>query len=459
MATARSSVHHGASMSARIVGRYALHREIAAGGMATIHLGRLLGPVGFSRIVAVKCLHPQFARDPDLVAMFVDEARLAARIRHPNVVPTLDVVTANGEIFLVMEYVQGESLASLLRLTRARREPIPLRIAGAILVGCLHGLHAAHEATDERGAPLEIVHRDVSPQNLLVGVDGIPRILDFGIARAAGRVATTREGHLKGKLSYMAPEQLHGEPATRRSDVFGAAIVLWETLTGERLFHADFEGAVMERVLFGEIASVRKHRADVPDAVEAIVARGLAQKAQDRFASAQEMAVALAQALDVASTMEVASWVASTAADALAARAALVTEVESTPLSAVAEIVDDAPARVVTAPAPEVHEPTRMTAVTATRSRWPRVVALGSAGVLLAAGALAALRARPLPVGPASPPSAVPVSLPPTTMTIPSVTATAATASVAPPPRPTHPVTRPARPGRTPLDGLPSDRE
>ena len=156
-----------------------------------------------------------------------------------------------------------------------------------------------------------------------------------------------------------------------------------ETLTGERLFHADFEGAVMVRVLFGEIASVRKHRADVPDAVEAIVARGLAQKAQDRFASAQEMAVALAQALDVASTMEVASWVASTAADALAARAALVTEVESTPLSAVAEIVDDAPARVVTAPAPEVHEPTRMTAVTATRSRWPRVVALGSAGAYL----------------------------------------------------------------------------
>src|SRR5437870_1182907 len=156
----------------RIVGRYAIYNEIAAGGMATIHLGRLLGPVGFSRTVAIKRLHPQFAKDPEFVSMFLDEARLAARIRHPNVVPTLDVVATQGELFLVMEYVQGESLSRLGRVMRERKERILPRICASIMSGVLHGLHAAHEAHDERGEPLGIVHRDVSPHNVLVGGDG-----------------------------------------------------------------------------------------------------------------------------------------------------------------------------------------------------------------------------------------------------------------------------------------------
>src|SRR5580704_9338075 len=148
-----------------IIGRYALYDEIASGGMATVHIGRLLGPVGFSRTVAIKRLHPQFAKDPDFVSMFLDEARLAARIRHPNVIGTLDVVALEGELFLVMEYVPGESLARLWRTTFESGRSIPLPIVSAILVGVLDGLHAAHEATDDNDEPLGIVHRDVSSQH------------------------------------------------------------------------------------------------------------------------------------------------------------------------------------------------------------------------------------------------------------------------------------------------------
>ena len=180
--------------------------EIAAGGMATVHFGRLLGPVGFSRTVAIKRLHPQLARDPDFVAMFVDEARLAARIRHPNVVPTLDVVATEGELFLVMDYVPGESLSRLLRASRASGL-VPPRIASAIFCGALHGLHAAHEATDERGTPLGIVHRDVSPQNILIGSDGVPRVLDFGVAMAAGRAQATGPGRSKASSGTSPPSR------------------------------------------------------------------------------------------------------------------------------------------------------------------------------------------------------------------------------------------------------------
>jgi len=191
-----------------IIGRYALFHELAAGGMATVHVGRLLGAAGFSRVVAIKRLHRHFASDPEFVSMFVDEARLAARIRHPNVVPTLDVVRTEDELFLVMEYVSGEALSRLLRATREKGVPVTPRIAVTIGAGLLHGLHAAHTAKGERGEPLEIVHRDVSPQNVIVGTDGIARVLDFGVAKARVRLQTTREGQVKGKLAYMAPEQL-----------------------------------------------------------------------------------------------------------------------------------------------------------------------------------------------------------------------------------------------------------
>ena len=254
----------------RIVGRYALFDKIASGGMATVHLGRLLGPVGFARIVAVKRLHAQFAEDPEFVSMFLDEARLAARIHHPNVIPIVDVVAQKGELLLVMDYVKGENLA---RLSPAGRPLSPV-LAAHVIAGVLHGLHAAHEATDERGEPLHIVHRDVSPQNVLVGVDGIARVLDFGVAKAAGRIQTTREGQLKGKIAYMAPEQLRGE-ATRQTDIYAASVVLWELLTGRRLFAASNELETLGRVIDRNIEPPGQLVPNLPRALEDIVMRGL----------------------------------------------------------------------------------------------------------------------------------------------------------------------------------------
>src|SRR5580704_13437939 len=189
-------------------GRYTIYGKIASGGMASVCFGRLLGGEGFARTVAIKRLHPHLAEDPEFRATLIDEARMAARIHHPNVVPTLDVVTADGELMLVMEYVRGESLARLLKIERARSRRVPLHIVSAIGSGSLNGLHAAHEATSDSGEPLGIVHRDVSPQNLLVGVDGLARVIDFGVAKAAGRLQTTSDGAIKGKVAYMAPEQL-----------------------------------------------------------------------------------------------------------------------------------------------------------------------------------------------------------------------------------------------------------
>ncbi|HEY6458566.1 MAG TPA: serine/threonine-protein kinase, partial [Polyangiaceae bacterium] len=259
----------------RTIGRYALYGAIASGGMATVHFGRLLGAGGFSRTVAVKRLHEHFARDPQFVMMFMDEARLASRIRHPNVVPTLDVVSAGDELFLVMEYVEGESLARLLKAATRRGERIPLAIACSIAAGLLHGLHAAHEARDERGAPLGIVHRDISPQNVLVGSDGVARILDFGVAKAAGSQQTTREGQLKGKLTYMAPELFGGARPQRAIDIYAAAVVLWEAIVGRHLFAGETDADTVGRILASRVDPASKHVAAVPPELDAVILRGL----------------------------------------------------------------------------------------------------------------------------------------------------------------------------------------
>ncbi len=311
----------------RVVGRYALYDEIAAGGMATVHFGRLLGPVGFSRTVAIKRLHPQFAKDPEFVSMFLDEARLAARIRHPNVVQTLDVVATQGELFLVMDYIQGESLSKLIRAVRDLGQRIPTRIVTTIMTGALSGLHAAHEARNERGEPLNIVHRDISPQNILVGQDGVPRVLDFGVAKAAGNIQTTREGQLKGKLAYMAPEQLQGL-SSRQIDVFAAAIVLWEALTTQRLFSGDNEGAIVGKLMAGTIEPPSRFAPEAQP-FDQVVLRGLARDPSLRWATAKDFASALERCCGLASPNEVGEWVDHMAHVALHSRASKIAEIES----------------------------------------------------------------------------------------------------------------------------------
>jgi eukaryotic-like serine/threonine-protein kinase len=317
------------------LGRYALYGEIAAGGMATVHLARLLGPVGFARTVAIKRLHPHLAKDPEFVAMFLEEARLAARVRHPNVVATLDVVSDDGELFLVMEYVAGESLSRLVRKARERGELVPPKYVVGIMSGALEGLHSAHDAKSEKGQPLGLVHRDVSPQNVHVGTDGVPRLLDFGIAKATNRVQETRTDQIKGKVAYMSPEQLAKGAIDRRADVYSASVVLWETLTGQRLFKADDVPSLVYAIINEEVQPPSSIVPDLPPGLDAIVMKGLSREADDRWSSAREMAAALEQALAPAPAREIGEWVHSVAGDALDWRQELVDRIESATSSSI----------------------------------------------------------------------------------------------------------------------------
>jgi serine/threonine-protein kinase len=317
----------------RIVGRYALFDEIAAGGMATIHLGRLVGPVGFSRTVAIKTLHPQFAKDPEFVEMFLEEARLASRIQHPNVISTLDVATAEGEVFLVMEYVAGESLAKLVRSALKRGDRMPVEIAVSVLAGMLHGLHATHEAKNEQLEPMHIVHRDVSPQNVLVGLDGVARIFDFGVAKAAAmRSQATTDGQMKGKLSYMSPEQLNSREVDRRTDVFAAGVVAWECLTSRRLFSGSDPGEVLAKVLTLDIPPPIEVQTNIPRGLSDAVMRALERSPEQRWQTARDFAIELERNAAHAAPHMVGDWVAQNASDALQDRRRRVEAVERSSL-------------------------------------------------------------------------------------------------------------------------------
>jgi serine/threonine-protein kinase len=296
-----------------IAGRYLLGESFASGGMGTVHLGRIVGASGFSRVVAIKRLFPGFGADGSFRQMLLDEARFASRIRQPNVVPILDVVETERDLYVVMEYVHGLPLADVL--ARGAATPMPVGIATAIAEAVLFGLHAAHEARAEDGTPLGIVHRDVSPQNILVGADGVPRLIDFGIAKAATRIQVTDPGVLKGKAGYMAPEQLSHEAVARNADVFSASVVLWEMLANRPLFPFD----VGERVRRGaEIPSApSRHSAGIDAALDAVVLRGLERDPARRFPTAEAMALELRRNRTIASAVDVARWLADVASDEL----------------------------------------------------------------------------------------------------------------------------------------------
>lgn len=315
-----------------VIGRYALHGKLASGSMATVHFGRLLGPAGFSRTVAIKRLHPHFAKDPEFVAMFLDEARLAARIQHPNVVATVDVVAKGDDLFLVMDYVRGESFSRLLRASRVQGIDVPVPVIASIVTGMLYGLHAAHEAKNEHGEPLSVVHRAVSPQNLLVDVDGGVRVIDFGVAKAAARAQVSRGSQMKGRLSYMAPEQLEGRTVDRRTDVFAAGVVLWEALTGRPLFDANDADEVLRMIVSDEIPPPSAVVPSISRELDAVVTKSLQREADRRFQSARDFAVAIEKATPLASPREVGEWVERVAGDILLHREQAVAELESSAL-------------------------------------------------------------------------------------------------------------------------------
>jgi len=259
-----------------------------------VYLGRMVGPRGFTRLVAVKRLHTSLLHDARFVSMLVEEALVASHVRHPNVVPALDVVEDHGEVLIVSDYVEGETLSKLLQLARARDQWPSVSIVTRIVVDLLRGLEAAHEAAED-GRPLHIVHCDVSPQNVMLGVDGQTRVVDFGIAKAADQARDTREGEVKGKMRYIAPEQLEGVPVDRRADIFAAGVVLWEALT-KRPFRPPGElSKMVAAIVSGEVRRPSEH-VEVSHELEEIVLRALARKPDDRFSFAGQMADALEQA-------------------------------------------------------------------------------------------------------------------------------------------------------------------
>ena len=313
------------------VGRYALFEQFAAGGMATVHFGRLDGAGGFARVVAIKRLLPHLLENQEFTQMLLKEARLAARVRHPNVVATLDVVATKGDVLLVLDYVHGEALSTLCRTqAKQKKQQMPLPMAVSIVLDMLQGLSAIHDATDEKGRSLSLVHRDVSPPNVLVGADGVARVLDFGIATALEHIEETAPERRKGKRGYMSPEQLRGERLTQRSDVFSAGIVIWELLAMRRLFPADQEKEPGEAVLRGDYPRVSQYRPDVPKALDDIVMRALSTDAEARFASMHQLADAVeAAAPPRANARRIGEWVLELAKDALGERTRKLARVEN----------------------------------------------------------------------------------------------------------------------------------
>jgi serine/threonine-protein kinase len=285
----------------QMLDRYEILAEIASGGMATVYLARLASAQGFERVVAIKKLHPHLEREKEFIEMFLDEARIAARIHHPNVVATIEFGQTPRGHFLVMDYIEGPTLAKLLSKASATGEPIPAPVAIRIVLDSLAGLQVAHDLVNEHGTAMDVVHRDVSPQNILIGLDGTGRITDFGVARAASRLAVTRTGQLKGKLGYMAPEQARGEVTDRRADVFAMGIILWESLAGRRLFkgRSDSEAETLSKVLYSDIPRISSVVPGIAPALDEICAKALARKLTDRFATCAEFIEALEQAAEL----------------------------------------------------------------------------------------------------------------------------------------------------------------
>ena len=284
------------------IGRYELCFELASGGMATVYLARTHGSSGFEKLVALKRIHRHLAKEKQYIEMFLDEAKIASRITHPNVCSVFDFGNADGEYYIAMEYLVGEPLSRLYgrvaRTKEQRRHPLtPLRMAGIIAHAC-EGLHAAHELKDANGDPLQVVHRDASPRNLFVTYDGSVQVVDFGVASARQRMHHTATGQIKGTFAYMAPEQLSAGEIDRRVDVWALGVGLWEMLSLKRLFRRDTTANTVHAILYEEIVPPSAHRSlEIPAEIDEIVLKALARDPKDRWQSAREMGRALWQVI------------------------------------------------------------------------------------------------------------------------------------------------------------------
>jgi serine/threonine-protein kinase len=267
------------------LGRYRLERRLAVGGMAEVYLAVAEGLSGFEKRVVVKRLLPQHARVGELLSMFLDEARLVATLRHPNIAEVYDVGAEDGAYFFAMEHIAGRDLRDILEATVGA--PLPLPEALQIVCAVAEGLHHAHEQRDEAGRPLQIVHRDVSPSNVLVSAAGAVKLIDFGVAKWAAQRSETRHGVLKGKCAYMSPEQCRAEPLDRRSDVFSLGVLLYEVTTGHRPFERDNDFETMSAIVNTRPEPPSSRRGDYPPILDEIVMRALSPRPEDRQATAR----------------------------------------------------------------------------------------------------------------------------------------------------------------------------
>lgn len=275
------------------VGRYRLLGEIARGGMATVHFARLAAAHGFEKWVAVKLMHDHMSQDETFVRMFHDEARIVSQLNHPNICQVVDFGDDDGRLYLVMEYLHGETLSSVVRAAWRGGNRLPLWFCARIIADAARGLHAAHELKGRDGKTVGLVHRDVSPQNIMVLYDGVGKLMDFGVVRAEGRLTETAAGTLKGKFAYMAPEELRGGESDKRADIWALGVMLWEITCGQRLFRAKGEGQTAVLVLQSDIPDPRSLIDGFPDSLADIIMGCLERDQNERIGTAREVAVGL----------------------------------------------------------------------------------------------------------------------------------------------------------------------
>jgi eukaryotic-like serine/threonine-protein kinase len=271
-------------------GKYLLLDRINIGGMAEVWRAKTFGAGGFERLVAIKRILPNIAEDEEFITMFIDEAKITVQLNHANIAQIYELSSIASSYFIAMEYVSGKDMRAVFDRCRKRGEPAPIPLSCYLIAQCSEGLDYAHRANDKMGRPMNIVHRDVSPQNALISYEGEVKVIDFGIAKAAGKATKTQAGILKGKFGYMSPEQIRGLPLDRRSDVFAIGVCLYEMLTGERLFVGDSDFSVLEKVRKVEVLPPSHFNRKIPDALEKIVMKALAKDVDERYSYASEVA-------------------------------------------------------------------------------------------------------------------------------------------------------------------------
>lgn len=271
----------------KTLGKYTLVRHLATGGMAEIWLAEQAGPGGFAKELVIKQILPHLAKDDNFTRMFLDEARLAAQLTHPKIGQIYELGQIGDQYFIAMEFIDGVDLADLIVLAENKNQKIPLNLCAKIVMDLLEALDYAHDFTSRDGMPLNLVHRDVTPHNVIVSNDGIVKLVDFGVAKAKANRAKTQTGAVKGKFAYMAPEQIQNSELDRRVDIFAAGVVFFELITGVKPFGDEL--AAISSIMSEFVPQPRDHRADVPDELAAVLARAMAKSAADRYQDAHDM--------------------------------------------------------------------------------------------------------------------------------------------------------------------------